>query len=113
LPVFVSLAPIREAIIARAEEMKIIRIPRAESLPQIPPSANRRIWTARTSVPGRERTTERLSSRTHGRHQAPPGSGFGIRREMTILHMDLNSSNMSDKRRHNELVMAFSACFFL
>ena len=49
----------------RVVEMRIIRIPKAESLPHRPSSANRRICTARTSVPGRERTTERLSSRTN------------------------------------------------
>lgn len=54
---FVSFAPIREAMTTRVVEMKIIIIPRAESLPHKPSSANRRICTARTSVPGLESTT--------------------------------------------------------
>ena len=41
-------------------EMKIIIIPRADSLPHRPSSAKRKICTASTSVPGRDNTTEEI-----------------------------------------------------
>jgi hypothetical protein len=43
LSTFVSFVPIWEAMITNVVEMKIIRIPKAESLPHRPSSANRRI----------------------------------------------------------------------
>jgi hypothetical protein len=85
LSTFVNLAPIRDAITTKAVEIKIMMIPSAESLPQRPSSAKRRIWTARTSVPGRERTTERLSSRTNiVAIRIQPETIPGIKSGMTI-----------------------------
>lgn len=40
-------------------------MPSAEGLPRNPSLAKRRIGTASTSVPGRERNTDRVSSRTN------------------------------------------------
>ena len=88
LSTFVSFTPIWEAMITSVVEMNIIRIPRAESLPHRPSSANRRIWTARTSVPGRERTTERLNSLTNiVAIRIHPETIPGIRSGITIRRM--------------------------
>ena len=62
-------------------------MPSADSLPHSPSSAKRRICTASTSVPGRERTTDRVSSRTnmlamriHADTMPGTSSGMMIRR---------------------------------
>src|SRR4030042_2994971 len=61
----ISFAPAADARTTRVVDAIIIRIPSAESFPHKPSSAHLRIWTASTSFPGRERTTETLSSRTN------------------------------------------------
>lgn len=58
-------APTSVAARTSAVETPIMMMPSAESLPQSPSSANLRICTASTSVPGRESTTETVSSRTN------------------------------------------------
>ena len=86
-----NFIPTKVAIRTRAVEMKIIMMPRADNWPHRPSSAKRKIWTASTSVPGRDSTTDRVSSRTNMvAMRIHPETMPGISNGMTIRRMVVN-----------------------
>ncbi len=86
-----NFMPTRVVITTRVVEMKIIMMPRADNWPQRPSSAKRKIWTASTSVPGRESTTERVSSLTNiVAMSIHPETMPGMSRGMTMRRMVVN-----------------------